>query len=414
MRIRVIRVKKIRVINSYNKMALSYKNIEPLIISGKNVFSKWLGYFGLGIGVLLLLVSMQMFINIQQLLRENTPRKNGYDFISISKTITNENMGKDNSFIDADLNELKQQPQIESVSPLIANQFRVRATAGDIIPFSTDLFLESLDTDFIDTVPSSFTWQPGQLMVPIIFSSDFLEMYNVFAPAQGLPQLSAKTISSVTIILVCSGPGGIQNFRGNIIALSDRINSILVPKTFMTWSNMQFSGDTSVHASRVYIKTKDANDPQLISYLDSQNYHLNKDKIKFSRIKSILQNIVSALGVFGILVIVLALILFSFYLQLMIAKSKNNLQLLLTLGYSPKWLATSVAKTWLPVYLFIIVAALAITQILHLLFLQLSFADQANLSWALHWSVWLTAILLLALTVFINSRLVKKELNRIV
>jgi hypothetical protein len=37
-------------------MPLSYKNIEPLIVSGKNIFSKWLGYFGLGIGVLLLLV----------------------------------------------------------------------------------------------------------------------------------------------------------------------------------------------------------------------------------------------------------------------------------------------------------------------------------------------------------------------
>ena len=33
-------------------MPLSYKNIEPLIISGKNIFSKWIGYFGLGIGVL--------------------------------------------------------------------------------------------------------------------------------------------------------------------------------------------------------------------------------------------------------------------------------------------------------------------------------------------------------------------------
>ncbi|HJY22340.1 MAG TPA: hypothetical protein VJ279_05620, partial [Hanamia sp.] len=64
-------------------MELSYKKIQPLIISGKNIFSKWLGYFGLGIGVLLLLVSMQMFTNIQQLLRENSPRKNGYDFISI-------------------------------------------------------------------------------------------------------------------------------------------------------------------------------------------------------------------------------------------------------------------------------------------------------------------------------------------
>src|SRR5664279_2702209 len=100
-------------------MELSYKKIQPLIISGKNIFSKWLGYFGLGIGVLLLLVSMQMFINIQQLLKENSPRKNGYDFISISKSITNENMGKDNSFTSADLTKLQSQPQIESVAPLI-------------------------------------------------------------------------------------------------------------------------------------------------------------------------------------------------------------------------------------------------------------------------------------------------------
>jgi hypothetical protein len=395
-------------------MPLSYKNIEPFIISGKNVFSKWLGYFGLGIGVLLLLVSMQMFVNIQQLLSENAPRKSGgYDFISISKTITNENMGKDNSFTNQDLLKLKEQSTIAGVAPLISNKFRVRATAGDIIPFSTDLFLESIDDNFIDTVPPSFTWQPGQIVVPIIFSSDFLEMYNVFAPAQGLPQLSAKTISSVNIILECSGPYGTQNFKGNIVALSDRINSLLVPQTFMNWSNFHFMGDTSVHASRVYIKTKDANDPKLINYLDQQDYHLNKDKVKFSRIESILQNIVSALGVFGILVIVLALMLFSFYLQLMIAKSKDNLRLLLTLGYSPKWLAKSVAKTWLPVYLSIIIAAVILTEILHLLFLQLSFVSHANLPWLLHWSVWLTAIVLFVLTIFINLRLVKKELENI-
>ncbi|MGN6193855.1 MAG: FtsX-like permease family protein, partial [Ginsengibacter sp.] len=185
-------------------MLLSYKNIEPLIISGKNIFSKWLGYFGLGIGVLLLLVSMQMFVNIQQLLKENSPRKSGgYDFISISKTITNENMGKDNTFSNSDLSNLEKQPTIAGVAPLISNKFRVRATAGDIIPFSTDLFLESINDNFIDTVPPNFTWQPGQMVVPIIFSSDFLEMYNVFAPAQGLPQLSPKTISSVNIILEC-------------------------------------------------------------------------------------------------------------------------------------------------------------------------------------------------------------------
>ena len=395
-------------------MSLSYKNIEPLIITEKNSFSKWLGYFGLGIGVLLLLVAMQMFVNIQELLQENNPRKSGgYDYISISKTITNANMGKDNTFTQADLEALKEQPNIQGVAPLISNKFRVRATAGDIIPFSTDLFLESIDKNFIDTVPQNFSWHQGQLVVPIIFSSDFLEMYNVFAPAQGLPQLSPKTISSVNIILECSGPNGTQNFKGNIVALSDRINSLLVPKSFMNYGNFHFVGDTAVHAARVYIKTKDANNPSLISYLDQHDYHLNKEKIKFGRIKSILQNIVSALGVFGILVIVLALMLFSFYLQLMIAKSKDNLRLLLTLGYSPSWLAKSVAKTWLPIYVSIIVAALIVTQILHLLFLQLSFVNPANLSFVLNWSVWLTAILLLALTLFINLNLVKKELKTI-
>lgn len=395
-------------------MLLSYKNIQPLIISGKNLFSKWIGYFGLWIGVVLLLVSIQLFINIQQLLKENTPRKSGgYDFISISKTITNENMGKDNSFTNVDLNNIKQQPSIADVAPLVSNKFRVRATAGNIIPFSTDLFLESINDNFIDTMPPTFTWQPGQMVIPIILSSDFLEIYNVFAPAQDLPQLSQKTISSINIILECSGPYGTQNFKGNIVALSDRINSLLVPSSFMNWSNWRFMQDSAIHASRVYIKTKDANDPTLISYLDQHGYHLNKDKVKFSRVKSILQNIVSALGVFGILVIALALMLFSFYLQLMIAKSKSNLQLLLTLGYSPKWLATSVAKTWLPVYSLIIVAALTSTEILHLLFLQFSFVSNAGLPYLLHWMVWLAAVILFGLAMLINLKLVKKELQTI-
>jgi hypothetical protein len=396
-------------------MGLSYKKIQPLLVAQNSRLSKWFGYMGLGIGILLLLVSIQMFINIQKLLNENAPRKSGaYDFISISKTVTNDNMGKDNTFSKSDLLHLQQQPEVAKISPLIPNQFRVTATAGDIIPFSTDLFLESIDTEFLDTVPPSFKWSQGQMIIPIIFSSDFLEMYNVFAPAQGLPQLSAKTISSVNIFLECSGPLGTQTFRGNIVALSDRINSLLVPKNFINWANMRFSGDSSLHASRVYIKTKEANDPKLIAFLDQENYRVNKDRIRFSRIKDILQNIVASLGVFGIFVILMALMLFSFYLQLMIAKSKDNLRLLLLLGYSPKWLASSVAKNWLPVYTAIIISAIVLTQLLHLAFLQLPFVKKMALPAGLHWIVWATGLLLLFLTWLINTRLVRRELKAII
>ena len=390
------------------------QTILPLLNTNKNKISKWISYFGLGIGVVLLLSSMQMFFSINNLLKENNPRKNGFDFISITKVITNENMGKDNTFKDDELAEIKSQSTVQDAVPLISNQYRVKGSAGTIIPFSTDLFLESIDDNFIDTLPPTFTWQPGQQTVPIIFSSDFLELYNVFAPSQDLPQLSAKTVSSVNIIVEIYGATGVQTYKGNIVALTDRINSILVPKSFMQWSNQTFGGVTKVNPSRIYIKTKDANDPKLISFLDTKNYHLNKDKTKFGRIKKVLQNIVSALGVFGILVIVLALMLFSFYLQLMIAKSKENLQLLLTLGYSPNWLSKTVAKTWIPVYVFVVIVAIAITSLLHYTFVKISFMERNDLSYFLHWSVLVVGVLLLILSVFTNYRLVKKELYRIV
>jgi hypothetical protein len=371
-----------------------------------------MGYVGLVIGVLLLLFSMQLFLNIQQLLKENNPRKNGFDFVSISKTITNENMGKDNLFSEKEISELKALPQIDAVSPLTSNHYRVRASAGNVFEFSTDLFFESLDENFMNQ-PADFVWKPGQEIVPIILSSDFLEMYNVFAPAQGLPQLSALTITSLNLFLECSGTRGFQNFRGNVVGLSDQINSILVPHSFMTWSNKQLAGDSTIAPTRVFLKLKDANNPQLINYLDSHGFYLNHDKIQFGRIKSILQNIVSALGGFGILVIVMALLLFSFYLQLMIAKSKENLKLLLTLGYSPRWLSNGFTKTWLPVYAFIILIALGITQLLQILFLQFPFVKQAALPWHLHWSVIVMALVLLLITLWVNSSLVKKEINRL-
>jgi hypothetical protein len=323
-------------------------------------------------------------------------------------------MGRDNTFREEDLSEIKLHSSIEDAAPLISNQYRVKASAGTVIPFSTDLFLESIDDNFIDTVPPSFTWHPGQATVPVIFSSDFLELYNVFAPSQDQPQLSAATISSVNIILEIHGATGVQNFKGNIVALSDRINSVLVPKTFMDWSNQRFGGVTKVNPARIYLKTKDANNPQLLSFLESKNYHLNKDKTKFGRVKKVLQNIVSALGVFGILVIVLALMLFSFYLQLMIARSKENLQLLLPLGYSPNWLSKTVAKTWIPVYITVIITAIIITVILHFAFVKIFFVEKNELSYFIHWGVLAVGLILLSLSIFTNYKLVKKELYQIV
>lgn len=392
---------------------MSFKTIAPFLNIGENNTSKFFSYAGLCIGVLLLLCSVQMYININHLLKDKNPRKNGFDFISVTKTITNENMGKDNRFTEADIKELQKQSFITDAAPLISNQFRAKASAGTIIPFSTDLFLESVKNDFLDTVPVSFSWQPGQQDVPVIFSADFLEMYNIFAPAQGLPQLSESSIGSVNIILECYSPSGVVNFRGHIVALSDRINSVLVPENFLQWANNTFSNTPNAPAARVYLKTIDANDPQLLNFLEQKNYHVNKDKTKFGRVKQVLQAVVSGLGGFAVLVILLAMMLFSFYLQLMIARSKDNLQLLLTLGYSPKWLSKTVAMKWIPAYTLIILIALILTALMQFIFCQFVISGRDELSPYLHIGIFLLAALLLIVCIIVNYRLIRMLLYKL-
>lgn len=393
-------------------MAPSYKTIRPLLFTGTNATSRWFSYIGLGIGVILLLCSLQMFINIQQLLRETNIRKNGFDYVSISKVVTNQNMGQDIRFSAAELREIKALPYVSDAAPLISNRFKVTATAGTVIPFATDIFIEALDDNFIDTIPPGFSWTEGQELVPVIFSSDFLEMYNVFAPSWDLPQLSKETASTINIYLRCVGKLGAKVYRANIVGFSDRVSSILVPTSFLEHANTILEGPEPVKSSRIFIKTVDISNSELLKYFDEKNYRVNKEKTLFGRSKQALQGIVSGLGIFGLLVIVLALMLFSFYLQLVIARSKDNLQLLLTLGYSPSWLSNKMARQFVPVYMFVVLTGLAFTQALQWAFHHYVMYDRPELSSYVHWSVAATALFLILLSIFTNFRMVRRLLHK--
>ena len=390
---------------------VSFKPIKPLLQTGTKAASRWFSYIGLGAGVLLLLVSVQMFINLDQLLHKVNTRKNGFDFISISKKINDENQSVKSVFTKQEIDDLKSKPFVDGVAPLMANEFRVHVEASGI--FGTDLFLETIENEFIDTLPNSFQWQPGQMIVPLIISSDFLEAYNVFAPGNGLPQMSSTTVERLPITIQCSGQGKQITLQARIVAFSDRINSVLVPKPFLDWANQNL-GEASEHgATRLFIKTKDANNPDFLSYLDQKNFLVNKDKTRLGRTKQTLQAVFSGLGVFGLLVVVMALMLFSFYLQLLIARSRDNLQLLLLLGYSPNWLSKNVSRRFIPVYIFIVIAALAITQVLQWAFHHTVMYDRPELSSAVNWIVIVIAMGLIILSIITNYRLVRKLLYRL-
>jgi len=129
--------------------------------------------------------------------------------------------------------------------------------------------------------------------------------------------------------------------------------------------------------------------------------------------KQVFQGIFSGLAVFGLLVVVLALMLFSFYLQLVIARSKESLRLLLILGYSPGWLSKNVSKRFIPVYILIVCTALALTQLMQWVFHRFVMYGRPELSTMVNWTVVLVAFLLALLSLVTNYRLVKKLLYRL-
>lgn len=387
-----------------------FKTILPFLNTERKGSNRLLSYAGLLAGITLLLCTVQMFVNIGKLTGEKNISQDGFEYIPISKTVTNENMRSDNRFNDADIAYIKQQPFITDAAPLISNQFRATISAGNIIPFSTDIFLEAINDGFIDTLPESFHWKRGQGVVPIIFSANFLEIYNVFAPGQDLPQLSEQTLKALRIKLECSGPGGTEEYVAHIVALSDRINSVLVPESFLSYANSIIGLQPHPLAARVFIKTDNAESAEFLSFLNKSGLHINKDRMRLGHIKQIVSVAVSAIGIFAVLVILLSIMSLGFYLKLLVAKSRDNLQLLLVLGYSKRWLIKTISKQWIPIYIITTVCGVALLFVFQILFnTQFSFRKELTPFPSIY--VLLLAIIIVLICMAQNRRTIKKLLE---
>lgn len=394
---------------------LSFKPIKSLLQTGTSTASRWLSYAGLGIGVLLLFCSIQMLVNIHQLLKGNIIRKGGYDYISVTKKITLENVAdyETSNFNEKEIDELRSKPFIADVAPLVSTQFQLEMIVPGVFTTPTTLYVEGLRKDFIDTVPSNFQWHKEGDTIRLIISSQFFEVFNALARSNGMAQISTQMAAAIDIQLTCRSPDTTATYRAKWSAFSDRINTVLAPEEFVEWANMKFSGRKADHFARVYIKTKNAADKELLQWLNNKGYKVNRDKTKLGGAKQIFDGIFTGLSVFGLLVVVLALMLFSFYLQLVVAKSKDSLQLLLAIGYSPKWLGKNLSRRFIPAYILIILIALALAELMQWTFHQRIMFNRPELSSMIDWKVVITAIFLMALSIITNYNLVKRLLRRL-
>lgn len=320
------------------------KIISKLLKKSQNniqLFSGWIGSF---IGITLLIFCIQLFFEIQ-FISKNSDDSFGSKYIIINKKVSLINTWRNNtnSFSKKELNEIKSTPGVKKIGLFRSNRFQVWGSLsvnGRSTKMGSELFFESVNDSFVDVKTKKWRWKKNQKTVPLILPVDFINLYNFsFAPSRNLPPISRKTIQLAHFDLSLAGPNGRDNYKGQIVGFSDRINTVLVPESFLTSINEKLAGVTDEDAldgKKLIIQCEQGKTAQLLGLIKKNNWEVNQDKIADSQFISMVKILLLIITVFGILIIIVALTTTLLYLILNLEKSKEIIHTLLLIGVQKK------------------------------------------------------------------------------
>jgi len=299
------------------------------------------------LGITLLLLSVQVWWNFSLLLA-GEQQDSSSSFLVVGKTITERNMGADNTFSPSELAELKAAPGVMDAAPVTPALFPAYATLGGAVSMSTDLPLEAVADKFLDTIPAGWGWHPGQRDLPIIVSSQFFDIYNyVFAPGQGLPQLSQRSATMLSLKLVVGGPGG-TTYNAHVAGFTNRFGSVLVPQSFIDFGNKAFASTVVAHPSQIVLQASDGTREALNTFLQQKGYTTNGQNLRWSKLQSAVNAITTGSGIVALLLMGISGLVFSLFIQLTLSRAAESLVLLRELGYSASFLRNRVNAGILP------------------------------------------------------------------
>lgn len=328
------------------------KLVSKLLLRHRSNNRLWLSLVALFAGTTLLLIAVMIWWNFSLILNGSANNDSlGSTFLTIGKNVTNEMMGKKNAtlFSPREIEAVSAAPQVEDVGVLIANKFPVYASLSIAQGFATDMFLEAVPERFMDNKPFGWVWEPGNTQIPIILSSDFLNMYNYgFAPSQNLPQLSQSTIQALAFDLTIGRGIYVEHYTGRVVGFSDRISSVLVPQSFIEYGNKTFAPTTPIAPSRLIVKVKDPSDKRFADFLKKNDYTTNSEQLRWNKMRSVIEAVASGTGLLAMLLMGMGTLVFILFIELTIAKAKQSLSLLLLMGYSPRYLAMFMLRRFVP------------------------------------------------------------------
>ena len=296
-------------------------------------------FFANLLGMLIVLLSVQFYYDVLPVFTQGDSFiKKDYLIVSKRISMVSSFSGRSNTFSAADIDEIKAQKFCKSVGAFTSSRYKVSASMGveGMAYMSTEMFFESVPDRFVDADLKDWHFAEGDPVVPIILPRSYLTIYNFgFAQSRSLPKLSEGVVSMLDLNVRLRGNGREGVMKGRVIGFSNRLNTILVPESFMKWSNRLYAPDGDAGPTRLIVEVYNPADDAIARFLQQKGYDTEEDKLDAGKTTYFLKIVSGVVMSVGLLISVLSFYILMLSIYLLVQKNTTKLENLLLIGYSP-------------------------------------------------------------------------------
>lgn len=295
-------------------------------------------FFANLLGMFIVLLCVQAYHDIRQLFTADDSFLRG-SFMVVNKQVNAAALsGRSNSFSTDEVEELRSQPFVKSLGIFSSANYKVDAFLGihGKRILNAELSFESVPDEFVDIDPRQWQYHEGGQEVPVILPRTYITMYNFgFAQSHSLPKVSEGLLSMVDFDIFIQGNGHEGRYKGKVIGFSNRLNAILVPQSFMDWSNGYYGNSEPPRPSRIIMETGNAAHENIAQYLEGHGYEVDNGNLDAEKTLFFLRMMVIVVMVIGLLISALSFYILMLSIYLLVQKNADKLENLLLIGYSP-------------------------------------------------------------------------------
>ncbi|AEA45581.1 FtsX-like permease family protein [Fluviicola taffensis] len=244
-----------------------------------------------------------------------------------------------------EIEEMRKKSFILAVKPVESNNFNITIqTADTMVPyFRGDIFIQTVDPDFLAIKSTKWHWKEGDTIVPILMPRDLLVMMNMFMSSKGMPQISDELAMDIHFKFALMNDTMKEYISCQIIGFTNEVSSVLVPQSFMNYANNRFAPDAEQKITQIMISGKENEFGLVETMLKERHLESKNSQVVVGRLKSMVGTLILiVLGISIIAVFLSGLVLIQ-YLQLLLSKNLYEVRTLMRLGHHPKTLIRTFA-----------------------------------------------------------------------